>query len=48
MLKYNYPLLYVFVQHWPSMIFLPLILVMIAALAFVTRRWDARDEAQRG
>jgi hypothetical protein len=47
MLKYSHPVLAVLVHHWPSMVLLPSLLILIAALAMVTRRWDARDEAAR-
>ena len=45
MLKYSHPVLAVFVQHWPVMIFLPVILLMVAALALITHWWDERDLA---
>ena len=47
MLKYSHPVLYTFVQYWPSMILLPSILILIAGLALVTRWWDEHDEAER-
>jgi hypothetical protein len=49
MLKYSHPDLAVLVHHWPSMVFLPLILLGVVALATVTHFWDERDEqARRG
>jgi Tfp pilus assembly protein FimV len=33
----------VVVEHWPSTLFLPAVLVLIAALVGVTRVWDRRD-----
>jgi hypothetical protein len=47
MLKYSHPVLAVLVHYWPSMVLLPSLLILIAALAMVTRWWDARDEAGR-
>ena len=45
MLKYNYPwLAYVF-DHWPFMVLLPVVLVVMAVLAYLTRWWDQKDEA---
>ena len=44
MLKYSHPTLAVLLNYWPSLIFLPTILLMIAALALITRWWDQRDE----
>ena len=43
MLRYAHPQLYFVIQNWPSLIFLPSVLVLIASLALVTRRWDQRD-----
>ena len=40
------PLLDLFVEQWPMLIFVPAILILIAVLAGVTRWWDRRD-AQR-
>ena len=47
MLKYSHPVLAVIVQYWPSMVLLPLILLLIATLALVTKWWDGRDEVAR-
>jgi hypothetical protein len=47
LLKYSHPVLAVFMHYWPSMVLLPIILLVIASLAFVTRWWDHRDEAHR-
>lgn len=35
------------VDHWSVTILLPTILVVIAALAFVTRMWDRHEERRR-
>ena len=43
-LKYNYPVLWVFIEHWPLLILAPAVLLLIAVLALITRRWDQRDE----
>ena len=40
------PVLDLFVEQWPMLIFVPAILILIAVLAGVTRWWDRRD-AQR-
>jgi|GraSoiStandDraft_46_1057282.scaffolds.fasta_scaffold2017863_1 hypothetical protein len=49
MLKYSHPDLAVLLHYWPSMVFLPLILLGVVALAAVTHFWDERDEqARRG
>ena len=47
MLKYSHPVLAVLVHYWPSMVLLPAILIVIAALAVITRCWEDRDEAHR-
>jgi hypothetical protein len=47
MLKYSHPTLAVLLHYWPSMIFLPTILLMVMVLAVVTHFWDQRDEAAR-
>jgi hypothetical protein len=48
----NHPTLAWFVDYWPSVVFVPTILLVIAALALVTHWWDRRDESiqsrQRG
>ena len=43
-LKHNYPVLWVFVEHWPLLILTPAVLLLIAVLALITRQWDQRDE----
>jgi hypothetical protein len=48
MLKYSHPDLAVLLHYWPSMVFLPLILLGVVALATVTHCWDERDEQARG
>ena len=40
------PVLDLFVEQWPMLIFVPAILILLAVLAGVTRWWDRRD-AQR-
>jgi hypothetical protein len=37
------PVLDVFVEQWPLLIFVPAVLVLVAVLAGVTRWWDRRD-----
>jgi hypothetical protein len=48
----NHPTLAWFVDYWPSVVFVPTILLVIAALALLTHWWDRRDESaqaqQRG
>ena len=48
----NHPTLAWLVDYWPSVVFVPTILLVIAALALVTHWWDRRDESiqsrQRG
>jgi hypothetical protein len=48
----NHPTLAWFVDYWPSVVFVPTILLVIVVLALVTRWWDRRDESiqarQRG
>ena len=40
------PVLDLFVEQWPLLIFVPAVLILVAVLAGVTRWWDRRD-AQR-
>lgn len=47
MLKYSHPYLAFVLNHWPSMIFLPTILLVVLTLAMITRRWDRHDEEAR-
>ena len=42
-LKYSDPHLYELLRHWPAGVFLPCVLLVIAALALVTHWWDQRD-----
>src|SRR3954471_15139392 len=37
------PVLDLFVEQWPLLIFVPAVLILIAVLAGVTRWWDRRD-----
>jgi hypothetical protein len=37
------PVLDLFVEQWPMLIFVPVVLILIAVLAGVTRWWDRRD-----
>jgi hypothetical protein len=43
-LKHNYPVLWVFIEHWPLLILTPAVLLLIAVLTLITRQWDQRDE----
>ena len=47
MLKYSHPWLAAVLHHWPSVVFLPSLLILVTVLALITRRWDARDEEKR-
>ena len=47
MLKYSHPTLALILDYWPITIFAPMILLMIAVLALITRWWDRRDQAAR-
>jgi hypothetical protein len=47
MFKYSHPTLAFFAEYWPTTIFLPTILLVIAVLAVITRRWDQRDALSR-
>ena len=47
MLKYSHPDLALLVQYWPTMVFLPLVLLMVVVLATVTHFWDQRDDEAR-
>jgi hypothetical protein len=47
MLKYSHPTLAFLANYWPTTIFLPTILLVIFALAMITRAWDKRDEEAR-
>ena len=42
----NHPVPDVFIEQWPSLIFLPAILGLIVALVAVTRWWDQRDKSR--
>jgi hypothetical protein len=37
------PVLDLFVEQWPLLIFVPAVLILIAVLAGLTRWWDRRD-----
>ena len=37
------PVLDLFVEQWPLLIFVPAVLILVAVLAGVTRWWDRRD-----
>ena len=43
MLKYSNPTLAYIVDHWTVTILLPGLLLLIAVLAWITRRWDERE-----
>jgi len=45
MLQQSHPVLAWILQYWTITIFVPAILVMVAVLAFITRRWDKRDQS---
>ena len=45
MLKYSQPWLAFILDYWPATLFLPSVLLLIAALALITRWWDRRDAA---
>jgi hypothetical protein len=47
MLEQSHPVLAWILECWTITIFLPAILMLIAVLALVTRRWDRRDESAR-
>ena len=40
------PVLDLFVEQWPMLIFVPAVLILVAVLAGVTRWWDRRDARQ--
>ena len=42
-LKYHYPWLYEMLHYWPVAVFLPSLLLLVTALALVTRWWDRHD-----
>ena len=46
MLKYSHPWLALLLHYWPAAILLPTILLLITALALITRWWDRRDAAR--
>jgi hypothetical protein len=43
----SHPVLAWVLEYWTITIFVPAILVLVAVLALVTRRWDRRDESAR-
>ena len=47
MLQQSHPVLAWILEYWTITIFVPAILLMVAVLALVTRRWDQRDESPR-
>ena len=47
MLAQSHPVLAWILEYWTITIFLPAVLVLVAVLTFVTRRWDQRDESAR-
>jgi len=47
MLQQSHPVLAWILEYWTVTIFVPAILVLVAVLAFVTHRWDQRDESVR-
>lgn len=47
MLKYRHPTLAWVLDLRPITIFAPMILLLIATLALITRWWDQRDQAAR-
>jgi hypothetical protein len=47
MLEYSHPTLAFFADYWPTTIFLPTVLLVIAVLAAITRMWDQRDAPGR-
>ena len=47
MLEQSHPILAWILEYWTVTIFVPAILVLVAVLAFVTHRWDQRDESAR-
>ena len=45
-LKYNHPVVYDLLRHWPATVLLPCIFLVIAALAMITKWWDGHDAEQ--
>jgi hypothetical protein len=45
MLKYSHPWLAFILDYWPATVFLPSVLLLVTALALLTRWWDRRDAA---
>ena len=43
MLKYNNPVLAYILAHWTVTLLLPSLILLVAALALITRRWDQKD-----
>jgi hypothetical protein len=43
MLRYSHPWLEFILDYWPATVFLPSVLLLVAALALFTRWWDRRD-----
>jgi hypothetical protein len=46
-LKYEHPWVADTLHFWPATVFLPVIFVLIAALAVLTHWWDERDDEAR-
>ncbi len=47
MLGQEHPVLAFILEYWTITIFVPAVLVLVAVLMFVMRRWDRRDESAR-
>jgi hypothetical protein len=47
MFEQNHPDLAWILEYWTITIFVPAILVLVAVLTLVTRRWDRQDESAR-
>ena len=45
--KYDHPVLAWMIHHWPSMIVLFSLLLLLAGVARITRWWQEKDEAAR-
>jgi hypothetical protein len=41
------PVLAWILEYWTITIFVPAVLILVAVLTVVTRRWDRRDESAR-
>jgi len=47
MLKNNHPTIAWLLDYWASVVLMPALLLVIAALALVTLWWDRRDDSAR-